>query len=129
MATWITHLRVAEKFRSDYSKKEYKSFLIGNIAPDAGILNVDKKTYTPPLEISHYRNRNIKKWGNENLKFYRDYLQNNKKRMQYKESSFKIGYFYHLFLDDLWRYYIHLPTLSIYQKEFKKNHFKFLLYY
>lgn len=121
MATWITHLRVAERFISDYSKEEYKSFLIGNIAPDSGMLNEDKKTYTPPPEISHYRNNKIKKWKNDNLRFYKDYVRNNKNRMQNKEKSFKTGYFYHLFLDDLWRYYIHLPIKIIYQKEFEQD--------
>jgi hypothetical protein len=121
MATWIAHLRVAEIFKTGYSKKEYQSFLIGNIAPDAGMLNADKKTYTPSTEISHYRNTKILKWGNDNLKFYKDYLENNENTMQHEEKSFKIGYFHHLFLDDLWRYYIHLPTKRRYQKEFRKN--------
>ena len=68
MATWITHLRVADNFKSEYSKEEYQNFLIGNIAPDAGKLNADKRTYSPPTEISHYRNITVPKWKNDNFK-------------------------------------------------------------
>ncbi len=34
MATWITHLRVAEEFMKRFQKLNAPSFAIGNIAPD-----------------------------------------------------------------------------------------------
>ncbi|MBN2533010.1 MAG: zinc dependent phospholipase C family protein [Spirochaetales bacterium] len=121
MATWITHLRVAEKFQHEYSRKDYQYFLIGNIAPDAGILNPDKKTYSTPSSISHFRNKNIPKWKTEDLMFYRKYVKTNENKLSSKERSFKIGYLYHLFLDNLWEFYINRPAKKKFCTQFNEN--------
>ena len=36
MATWITHLRVAERLLEQRPELEERSFLMGNMAPDSG---------------------------------------------------------------------------------------------
>ena len=48
MATWITHLRIADALLKDWDSMEKQSFLIGSVAPDSGKLNSDNYTYTPP---------------------------------------------------------------------------------
>lgn len=121
MATWITHLRVAEKLELDHAGPEYQSFLVGNIAPDAGKLNEDRKTYTPSAIISHYRNLDIPKWGNDNLAFYRQYILDGRASLLGTERNFKLGYFLHLFLDDLWRFYVYHPAKLRYQREMTEN--------
>ncbi|MCK4542224.1 MAG: hypothetical protein KAU17_08325 [Spirochaetales bacterium] len=122
MATWITHLRVAEAFKNKFKEKEYESFLIGNIAPDSGMLNDDRITYTPPSEISHYSNLKNKKWGNNNLNFYFNYIvPHNKNESINEEHAFKLGYFHHLFLDNLWNFYIYHPCKIKHQTKFNKN--------
>ena len=37
MATWITHLRVAELLLEEYPWLDADAFLLGSIAPDSGI--------------------------------------------------------------------------------------------
>jgi hypothetical protein len=48
MATWITHLRIAEALIEGCGSIEMQPFLIGSVAPDSGKLNSDNYTYTPP---------------------------------------------------------------------------------
>ena len=122
MATWITHLRVAEAFKSLFNEREYQNFLIGNIAPDSGMLNEDNLTYTPPSEVSHYLCHDVEKWKNNNLNFYNKYLnQYRLTKTMNDDIAFKLGYFFHLFLDNLWGYYIYRPVKDKFSAELLKN--------
>jgi len=121
MATWITHLRLAESFRDRFDNDEYNYFLIGNIAPDSGMLNEDKLTYTPSTEISHFLDKEISKWGNSNLDFYRKFLNSISFTNFDNQKAFKLGYFIHLFLDNLWGYYIYNPIKNKFQYELEKD--------
>ncbi|WP_066495414.1 zinc dependent phospholipase C family protein [Abyssisolibacter fermentans] len=95
MATWITHLRVAEKLLKefDFNKKE---FLIGNIAPDSGVPNEDYTEFDPPTAITHFRNGGQIKAE----EFYEKYVC--RTNISKKELDFCIGYYVHLLTDKLW---------------------------
>jgi len=54
MATWITHLRIADALLKGCSGIEARPFLIGSVAPDSGKLNPDNYTYTPPSAKDTY---------------------------------------------------------------------------
>lgn len=59
MATWITHLRVAENILKRF-KLEENEFLAGNIAPDSGVPNENGSGFNPPKEITHWLGKILK---------------------------------------------------------------------
>jgi hypothetical protein len=101
MATWLIHLRVAEVIKSKIDIDNYEYFLIGNIAPDSGIANPDRLTYTPTAEISHFKSTQKKIWQNDDYLFYKTYLANN--LFDKDKISFLLGYYCHLVVDSLWK--------------------------
>lgn len=97
MATWIAHLRVAEKLLNKDYNIDKEAFIVGNIGPDLGVPNEDWSSFDPPTAITH--------WNDENdiiqpERFYDKYLRN--KKMDNKEYSFKLGYYIHLLTDVEW---------------------------
>lgn len=97
MATWIAHLRVAEKLLNKGYNIDKEAFIVGNIGPDSGVPNEDWSSFDPPTAITH--------WKDENdiiqpERFYDKYLRN--KKMDNKEYSFKLGYYIHLLTDVEW---------------------------
>ena len=52
MASWIVHLRIADKLLERFPFDE-ASFVVGSIAPDCGRQNPDGLTYTPSKAVSH----------------------------------------------------------------------------
>jgi hypothetical protein len=122
MATWITHLRVAEKLSKSLRIPSLGYYLLGNIAPDSGILAADGLTYSPPATISHFENKNLGKWKSQDLLFYKNYIRENKP-IDIDKYSFYLGYFSHLVLDVLWGYFIYYPIKNEYINEFKDKHF------
>lgn len=55
MASWMVHLRIADKLMDLISNLSYTEFVIGNIAPDSGVPNEDWSIFTPSTEISHFK--------------------------------------------------------------------------
>lgn len=109
MATWMTHLRIADKFTNIIGENRLSlpEFVFGNIAPDCGILNSDGMTYTPSKQISHY----YADGGNDYMRFANDYL---KKCDDFKAKSFYLGYLLHLLTDIQWRELTVLPQIEKY---------------
>jgi len=120
MASWITHLIIAEKLHEKFNFPSLKHFLVGNIAPDSGKVNYETGTYQPPAEISHFKDKHYGKIKIRDLNFYREFILVNKTNNQ-KELSFFYGYYVHLVVDILWAYFIYLSQKSIYEAEFDKN--------
>ena len=118
MATWITHLRMAEKFKRDFNSKEFNYFLIGNIAPDSGVVDYKTKTYIPSSDISHFRKKKEGRFVNHNLDFYFTYL---KPSGTPEERAFFQGYFIHLFLDELYGHYLYRPLKKRLRREIEEN--------
>ena len=54
MATWITHLRIAEgllKHRPDWNCEQ---FAIGNLGPDCNLPDEKWETFDPPATLTHF---------------------------------------------------------------------------
>ena len=47
MASWMVHLRVADKLLSRIRFLDPVAFVVGNIAPDSGVPNADWSAFTP----------------------------------------------------------------------------------
>ncbi|MBZ9687447.1 zinc dependent phospholipase C family protein [Clostridium estertheticum] len=99
MATWIAHLRVAEKILKKGYNFEPTPFLVGNIGPDSGVPNEDWSNFNPPKKITHWEGQD-KKINAQS--FFDKYLNNNVIGESNELFSFKIGYFVHLLTDIEW---------------------------
>ncbi|MFR4351342.1 MAG: hypothetical protein ACLT3H_06675 [Roseburia sp.] len=100
MATWIAHLRVAEKVLEYYPNMEHTAFLVGNIAPDSGVPSEDWSTYTPDKNTSHFQERGVI--------LPERFLQKYMTKGQWSgydagQRAFYLGYYTPLLSDCLWR--------------------------
>ncbi len=95
MATWGLHIRIAEKLLDLGFNLDNESFLIGNIGPDCGVANEDWSAFSPPTEISHWKD-DCDNSINADL-FFETHVKNQNYDMH--EKSFLYGYYVHLLTD------------------------------
>ncbi len=100
MATWIAHLRVAEKILEKKLKVNDECFTVGNIGPDSGVPNEDWSSFNPSKVITHWMEdgKNINAEG-----FYTKYLKDYEKNNLSNKFSFYLGYYVHLLTDICWQ--------------------------
>ena len=55
MASWMVHLRSAERLYENIGDLDKTAFILGNIAPDSGVPNEDWTVFTPPGTVTHFR--------------------------------------------------------------------------
>jgi hypothetical protein len=117
MATWIAHLRIADKLLEQLPELNPAQLAIGSVAPDSGIPDENWEKFTPPPAVTHFeRSRSVHK-DIADLEFYKDYLQQvhpgNLTRF-----SFRLGYFFHLITDNLWTIKVGRPTQERFAGQF-----------
>ncbi len=100
MATWITHLRIAENLLQQIPELDEVSFLYGNLAPDSGLPNEDWTQFEPPRKITHYLDEASHVFLD--LTFYNDYLGGLEKVDHKFSYSLRLGYYIHLLTDQFW---------------------------
>ncbi len=103
MATWMAHLRIAEKLLERYPGLDRKCFLVGSIGPDAGVPNEDYTEFSPPKTISHWYDAAGRIDAED---FRRKYLINIQDYSK-DEISFYLGYYVHLLSDLEWNKLYH----------------------
>src|SRR5690242_5092158 len=97
MASWIAHLRAAERLLELIPLLDEALFAIGNIAPDSGIPDATWEHFNPPVEITHFKQDKSKLYRTGDLLFYRKYLLSLRGRdADPLKFSFLFGYFFHL---------------------------------
>lgn len=114
MATWLVHLRVAEKVleRVPLSRRD---FLVGNIAPDCG--RPDKNGgFDPPKEVTHWT-KNSK--GNCDYNAFSEEMFPLAKNE--RERAFLLGYYSHLVTDCLWVRLINDPCKEKYRELYTRD--------
>jgi len=109
MASWLTHLRIADKLLDKLDIPSPTHFLVGNIAPDSGeLVEGTSATYVPPSHISHWDihgNRGAQ--GLEKVEMFRaKYLS---MPSNPEATSFYLGYYAHLVADVYWFRDIMIP--------------------
>jgi hypothetical protein len=141
MASWIVHLRVAEKLLQAWPGLDPAQFAVGNIAPDAGIPDEKWETFTPPPEVTHFKGQGEGGLYGDTV-FYRRYLvplardagasplardagasaawpgahdQDPLRR------AFLLGYYCHLATDNRWYVEIGEPTQQRWQAQFAQD--------
>jgi len=104
MASWMIHLRIADKLLDKLNNITTTEFIMGNIAPDSGVPNEDWSVFTPSGDISHFKEESINGWKNINIDkfinthFTKEHINGYTK----KEYSFFLGYYTHLLTDIEW---------------------------
>ena len=113
MASWMVHLRIADRLLKYWPDLDAAAFVMGNIAPDSGVPNEDWTRFDPPKSVSHFKGYPdppeafCTKHFNEELN--RTYSR--------RESSFFLGYYVHLLTDAEWINEVFAPLLRAYPDE------------
>ncbi|MBN2659390.1 MAG: zinc dependent phospholipase C family protein [Spirochaetales bacterium] len=111
MATWITHLRIADRLLNSMPIKNDIEFIVGNIGPDCGVPNEDWSRFDPPGEVSHWR---LVDKAIDYKAFYKEHCIN-------RTSDFYLGYYVHLLTDFLWAEIVYQRKRRQYEKELKAD--------
>lgn len=99
MATWVTHLMVADRVLAALPALDRRGFCVGNIAPDCNVENEDWTAFTPSREVTHWMGGDRKVHADAD-RFYDEYLSPRRERIQSKEEmDFLLGYYAHLIVD------------------------------
>lgn len=116
MATWLTHLRIAEKVKEKIRDIDMDYFMAGSIAPDSGKPDKNSKLYEPSEEITHFcrgtdeeKYIELKDFYNRHLRPEDLFIRSDKTR------SFYWGYYFHLIGDSIW----HEKYIRSMKKEYK----------
>lgn len=112
MASWMIHLRIADKLLDRIPNLAPIEFIMGNMAPDSGVPNKDWSAFTPNTSVSHYRVDDGK--GRKLIEVHRyvDDFFTPELRKSYNDQqySFYLGYYTHLLTDLLWSELVAWPV-------------------
>ncbi len=108
MASWMVHLRIADKLFDRIPDLSPIEFVVGNIAPDSGVPNEDWSAFTPNTKISHFK-------GDSKIAvpeaFAAKYFTNAQQpAYSQRHRSFYLGYLVHLITDVLWVKKVFAPS-------------------
>ncbi len=99
MATWITHLMIADGVLDRIPDLHRHGFCVGNIAPDCNVENEDWISFTPSREVTHWM-QGEKKSASDCDVFCEEYILKRKNEIKSAEAySFLLGYYSHLITD------------------------------
>ena len=99
MATWITHLMIADGVLKCFPSLDRRGFCVGNIAPDCNVENEDWTAFTPSREVTHWMQSEIKKASDCDA-FCDEYILKRKDNIKSSEEyAFLLGYYSHLITD------------------------------
>ena len=99
MATWVTHLMIADSVLQHFPSLDRRGFCVGNIAPDCNVENEDWTAFTPSREVTHWMQGERKKASDCDA-FYEEYIAKRRNRIQSSEEyAFLMGYYAHLITD------------------------------
>ena len=97
MATWVTHLMIADAVLESVPELCRQEFCVGNIAPDCNVENEDWTSFTPSREVTHWMDGKRKSAG-DGERFLHEYIEK-KPCPEQRELSFLLGYYAHLLTD------------------------------
>ena len=109
MATWVTHLMVADGVLARYPWLDKLGFAAGNIAPDCNQENEDWTAFEPPRSVTHWMTGERKQMS-DCAGFRIAYLERRKPEISsLEEYSFLLGYYSHLLTDAAFQRFIREP--------------------
>lgn len=99
MATWVTHLMIADSVLKHFPELDKRGFCVGNIAPDCNVENDDWTAFTPFREVTHWM-QGARKKASDCDAFYEQYIAKRRDRIgSSEEYAFLMGYYAHLITD------------------------------
>lgn len=99
MASWVTHLMIADGVLERISQIDRRGFCVGNIAPDCNVENEDWTAFTPSREITHWM-QGERKEASDCDAFCDAYILKRKADIgSAEEYAFLLGYYAHLITD------------------------------
>lgn len=106
MATWVTHLMIADRVLEQVAGLNRHGFCVGNIAPDCNVENEDWTCFTPSREVTHWMSAK-RKTAADCDRFYQEYIVNRMDEIKTEEQySFLMGYYAHLIADAEFQRYV-----------------------
>lgn len=103
MASWMVHLRIADRLLDSLPRLSDVDFVVGNIAPDSGVPNEDWSVFTPSTVVSHFRvDPSDPRTIQIPVFVERYYTPAQRARYTPAQNSFFLGYLVHLLTDQLW---------------------------
>lgn len=122
MASWMVHLRIADKLFEKLKNIDEIAFVMGNIAPDSGVPNEDWSQFAPPKVISHFKTKPEDELFFDIDKFCSEYFNEALiKTYSPRKYSFFLGYYVHLITDIEWTRDIYYELLKAYPEEVKAD--------
>ena len=112
MASWMVHLRIADKLLDQITGLSPIEFLMGNMAPDSGVPNEDWSSFTPSYAVSHFKTGDEKAGPDAFADKY--FLEEQQKQYDEGQFAFYLGYLSHLLTDKLWSRQIARPSFRRY---------------
>lgn len=99
MATWVTHLMIADKVLREVPELHRRGFCVGNIAPDCNVENEDWTAFTPSREVTHWM-KGSRKVASDCDPFCEEYILGRREEIASEEEyAFLLGYYAHLITD------------------------------
>lgn len=99
MASWVTHLMIADRVLDVIPELDRHGFCVGNIAPDCNVENDDWTKFIPSREITHWMSAE-RKTASDSERFYSEYILGRMREIvPTEELSFLLGYYAHLVAD------------------------------
>lgn len=118
MASWMVHLRIADKLLDRIKDLDETAFVMGNIAPDSGVPNENWTEFHPPKVVSHFKTKADDETFFDVEEFCDKYFNEELiKTYNKKEYSFFLGYYVHLLTDIDWTNDVYCGLLQAYPKE------------
>ena len=124
MASWMVHLRIADKLLNELKDIDETAFVMGNIAPDSGVPNEDWTKFTPPKTVSHFNDSIYNTSINIDGFCSKYFNEEINKKYTKKEYSFFLGYYVHLLSDIEWSNFVYKPLIQAYPKEAAEDEYK-----
>lgn len=104
MATWVTHLMIADRVLERYPQLDRRGFCVGNIGPDCNVENGDWTAFTPPRAVTHWMSGE-RKVASDCEGFCQAYILN-RQDLPKEEEAFLLGYYSHLITDAAFQWFI-----------------------
>ena len=106
MATWVTHLMIADQIMKKAKGLDRRGFCVGNIAPDCNVENEDWTSFIPSRETTHWMKGEGKSVSDGDL-FYEEYMRKREGEIKSEEHrAFLAGYYSHLITDAVFQKFI-----------------------
>lgn len=128
MASWMVHLRVAERLLEHMEDVAEKEFIMGNIAPDSGVPTADWTAYVPSSRVSHFKTYTDNGTAEIDIGSYLRQYFPPEKRVGYsrEQYAFYLGYLTHLLTDIEWIAHVYEPGIARYPEAYAEDSHKLL---